>query len=77
MRKYTASISTLPVKCLIRKFINCIPRKLLRNEIFNPAFFDNLGQGTAVTEGVGQPKNITVNSKFIFEKFLTVKELTN
>lgn len=77
MRKQTASISTLPVKCLVRKFINCIPRKLLRNEIVNPAFFDNLRQGTAVTEGVGQPKNIAVNSEFAFKKLFTVKKLTN
>ena len=74
-----ASIHPLPGKVMIWERLRTIvcPEYLLRSQVFHAASLENLRQNRAVSEGIRQPKELTVNVKLFLIEPLAMHNLAN
>jgi hypothetical protein len=71
------AVDTLPPKGMVRHSIRFVPRQLLGQEPAEAGECGDLRICRAITEGVGQPNLLAVDTKLLEEEALTQRELAN
>ena len=77
MSENISAVNSLPKEGGMGKFIEDTPGEFLGQEVLNTSWFHNLRQLRAVAKGVWHEKHSCFNSKFLLQKSLSIKELSD